>query len=88
MDGWPAYWERMIPMHYATHVVSPCLGMVGGLAEYVSCFGSGTVRDDIAAKSGNRFAVETCHIKGCWSKRLTLGCVISRHGFISSLVLS
>ena len=21
MDGWPAYWERMIPMHYATHVV-------------------------------------------------------------------
>ena len=24
MDGWPDYWERMIPMHYATHVVSPC----------------------------------------------------------------
>lgn len=63
MDGWPDYWERMIPMHYATHVVSPCLGLVGGLAEYVSCFGSGTVRDDIAEKSGNRFAVETCHIK-------------------------
>ena len=63
MDGWPEYWERMIPMHYATHVVSPCLGMVDGLAEYVSCFGSGTVRDDIAQKSGNRFAVETCHIK-------------------------
>jgi hypothetical protein len=53
----------MIPMHYATHVVSPCLGMVDGKAEYVSCFGSGTVRDDIAAKSGNSFAVETCHIK-------------------------
>lgn len=63
MDGWPAYWERMIPMHYATHVVSPCLGLVDGLAEYVSCFGSGTVRDDIAKKSGNQFAVETCHIK-------------------------
>ncbi len=63
MDGWPAYWEEMIPMHYATHVVSPCLGLVDGLAEYVSCFGSGTVREDIAAKSGNRFAVETCHIK-------------------------
>ncbi|MEE2706750.1 MAG: Gfo/Idh/MocA family oxidoreductase [Planctomycetota bacterium] len=63
MDGWPAYWEEMIPMHYATHVVSPCLGLVNGLAEYVSCFGSGTVRDDIAEKSGNRFAVETCHIK-------------------------
>lgn len=63
MDGWPAYWEEMIPMHYATHVVSPCLGLVNGLAEYVSCFGSGTVRDDIAQKSGNRFAVESCHIK-------------------------
>jgi hypothetical protein len=63
MDGWPAYWEEMIPMHYATHVVSPCLGLVDGRAEYVSCFGSGTVRDDIAEKSGNRFAVETCHIK-------------------------
>nr|WP_231604732.1 Gfo/Idh/MocA family oxidoreductase [Crateriforma conspicua] len=63
MDGWPSYWEKMIPMHYATHVVSPCLGLVDGLAEYVSCFGSGTVRDDIAQKSGNSFAVETCHIK-------------------------
>jgi predicted dehydrogenase len=63
MDGWPDYWERMIPMHYATHVVSPCLGMMDGKAEYVSCFGSGAVRDDIAEKSGNKFAVETCHIK-------------------------
>ncbi|MEZ6067390.1 MAG: Gfo/Idh/MocA family oxidoreductase [Planctomycetaceae bacterium] len=63
MDGWPSYWEKMIPMHYATHVVGPCLGLVNGVAEYVSCFGSGTVRDDIAKKSGNKFAVESCHIK-------------------------
>ena len=63
MDGWPDYWEKMVPMHYATHVVSPCLGLVDGRAEYVSCFGSGTVRDDIVRKSGNRFAVESCHIK-------------------------
>lgn len=63
MDGWPSYWEKMIPMHYATHVVSPCLGLTNALAEYVSCFGSGTVRDDIAEKSGNKFAVESCHIK-------------------------
>jgi predicted dehydrogenase len=63
MDGWPAYWERMIPMHYATHVVSPVLGLVNGCAEYVSCFGSGTVRPDIQKKSGNQFAVESCHIK-------------------------
>jgi len=63
MDGWPEYWERMIPMHYATHVVSPVLGLVNGLAEYVSCFGSGTIRDDLISKSGNSFAVESCHIR-------------------------
>ena len=63
MEGWPEYWERMIPMHYATHVVSPVLGLVNGRAEYVSCFGSGTIDPRIAAKSGNSFAVESCHIK-------------------------
>lgn len=63
MDGWPDYWQSMVPMHYATHVVSPCLGLVDGLAEYVSCFGSGTVRKDIAEKSGSPFAVQSCHIK-------------------------
>jgi len=63
MDGWPEYWERMIPMHYATHVVSPVLGLLNGRAEYVSCFGSGTIRSELAKKSGNPFAVESCHIK-------------------------
>ena len=63
MEGWPEYWERMIPMHYATHVVSPVLGLVKGCAEYVSCFGSGTINEKLARKSGNRFAVESCHIK-------------------------
>jgi len=63
MEGWPEYWERMIPMHYATHVVSPVLGLVNGRAEYVSCFGSGTINERIAQKSGNSFAVESCHIK-------------------------
>jgi predicted dehydrogenase len=63
MDGWPEYWQRMIPMHYATHVVSPVLGLMDSRAEYVSCFGSGRVRDEIREKSGNSFAVESCHIK-------------------------
>jgi predicted dehydrogenase len=63
MDGWPEYWQRMIPMHYATHVVSPVLGLMNSHAEYVSCFGSGRVRDDIREKSGNPFAVQSCHIK-------------------------
>jgi predicted dehydrogenase len=63
MAGWPEYWERMIPMHYATHVVSPVLGLVDGRAEYVSCFGSGTISEDLAKKSGNKYAVESCHMK-------------------------
>lgn len=63
MQGWPEYWERMIPMHYATHVVSPVLGLVDGRAEYVSCFGSGTIDERLAKKSGNARAVESCHIK-------------------------
>ncbi len=63
MEGWPEYWERMIPMHYATHVVSPVLGLVNGRAEYVSCIGSGTISDELAEKSGNSNAVQSCHIK-------------------------
>ena len=63
MEGWPDYWEQMIPMHYATHVVSPVLGLVQGRAEYVSCFGSGKIDDRLAAKSGSTFAVESCHLK-------------------------
>jgi predicted dehydrogenase len=63
MEGWPSYWEKMIPMHYATHVVSPILGLVDGRAEYVSCFGSGAIRDSLREQSGNPFAVESCHIK-------------------------
>ena len=50
-------------MHYATHVVSPLMAMVNGMAEYVSCFGSGTINDECARRSGSKFAVESCHIK-------------------------
>src|SRR5690625_5389382 len=32
-------------------------------AEYVSCFGSGRISDDLAEKSGCSFAVQTAHIK-------------------------
>jgi predicted dehydrogenase len=63
MEGWPDYWQYMKPMHYATHVVSPVLGLTNKEAEYVSCFGSGRISDELAAKSGCSFAVESCHIK-------------------------
>ncbi len=63
MAGWPGYWEGLPPMHYATHVVSPCLALGQKDAEYVSCFGSGRIADNLIAKYGSPFAVETAHIK-------------------------
>lgn len=63
MEGWPDYWKDMVPMHYATHVVSPILAMVDGMADYVSCFGSGTINEECARRSGSHYAVESCHIK-------------------------
>lgn len=63
MYGWPGYWEGLPPMHYATHVVSPCLAMGGSMAEYISCFGSGRIAEYLIPKYGSPFAVETAHIK-------------------------
>jgi predicted dehydrogenase len=63
MAGWPGYWEGLPPMHYATHAVSPCLALVRGEAEYVSCFGSGRIEDRLVAKYGSPFAVESALFK-------------------------
>lgn len=63
MDGWPNYWPGLPPMHYATHCVGPCLALTRGQAEYVSCFGSGTIREELIPKYNSPFAVETTHIK-------------------------
>ena len=63
MDGWPDYWPGLPPMWYATHCVGPVLGLAGQPAEYVSCFGSGTIRPELAKIHNSPFAVETAHIK-------------------------
>jgi len=63
MDGWPNYWPGLPPMHYATHCVGPCLGLMRSEAEYVSCFGSGTIRKELIKKYNSPFAIETCHVK-------------------------
>ena len=47
----------------ATHVVSPCLDIVGGRAEHVTCLGSGRCSEELAAKSGCKYAVQSCQIK-------------------------
>lgn len=63
MDGWPNYWPGLPPMHYATHCVGPVLALTQGEAEYVSCFGSGTIREELIKEYNSPYAVETTHIK-------------------------
>jgi predicted dehydrogenase len=63
MAGWPGYWEGLPPMHYATHAVSPCLALVNGEAEHVSCYGSGSIAANLVAKYGSPFAVESALFK-------------------------
>lgn len=63
MDGWPNYWPGLPPMHYATHCVGPCLALTRADAEYVSCFGSGTIRKELIGQYNSPFAVETAHVK-------------------------
>ncbi len=63
MDGWPNYWPGLPPMWYATHCAGPVCALAGATAEYVSCFGSGTIRKQLIDKYGSPFAVETTHIK-------------------------
>ena len=63
MDGWPNYWPGLPPMWYATQCVGPVSGLAGAPAEYVSCFGSGTIRKELQQHYGSPFAVETAHIK-------------------------
>ncbi|MDB5002054.1 MAG: oxidoreductase [Mucilaginibacter sp.] len=63
MAGWPGYWEGLPPMHYATHCVGPVLALAKADAEYVSCFGSGRIDEDLISKYGSPFAIESCHIK-------------------------
>ncbi len=68
MDGWPDYWPGLPPMWYATHCVSPCLAILSepgkpALAEYVTCYGSGRIREDLVKRYNSPFAVESATFK-------------------------
>jgi predicted dehydrogenase len=63
MDGWPSYWPGLPPMWYATHCVGPVCALTHATAEYVSCFGSGTIRKELVKYYNSKFAVESTHIK-------------------------
>jgi predicted dehydrogenase len=68
MDGWPDYWPGLPPMWYATHCVSPCLGILSqpgkpAMAESVVCHGSGSIRESLIPKYNSPFAVESATFK-------------------------
>jgi len=62
MDGGPDYGPGLPPMWYASHCVAPMLALNRDTAESVSCFGSGTIREELIPKYGSPFAVESAHI--------------------------
>ena len=59
MDGWPAYWAGLPPMHYATHALGPLLHLTGARATSVTCLGSGQMRADLHTQYGNPYPIET-----------------------------
>ncbi|HWE03656.1 MAG TPA: Gfo/Idh/MocA family oxidoreductase [Tepidisphaeraceae bacterium] len=68
MEGWPSYWPGLPPMWYATHCVSPCLGILSkdgkpAHAEHVVCHGSGRIREDLIKHYDSSFAVESATFK-------------------------
>lgn len=63
MNGWPNYWPGLPPMYYATHCVGPVLALTRAEAEYVSCFGSGTIDPALHVHYNSPFAIESTHIK-------------------------
>ncbi len=78
MAGWPGYWEGLPPMHYATHCVSPCLAIVKGEADSVSCLGSGRIAENLIGKYGSPFSFETAH---CKIRNQDLGFEVTRYLF-------
>ncbi len=78
MAGWPGYWEGLPPMHYATHCVSPCLAIVKGEADFVSCLGSGRIAENLIGKYGSPFSFETAH---CKIRNQDLGFEVTRYLF-------
>jgi predicted dehydrogenase len=59
MEGWPAYWQGLPPMHYATHAVAPLLSLTQARATKVHCFGSGLLREQFRGNYDNPYPVET-----------------------------
>lgn len=63
LDGFPPYWMGYAPMHYATHIVAPLLGLANARAEAVTCLGSGRLQPSHRSGSGNPFPLESALLR-------------------------
>ena len=63
MDGWPNYWPGSSTNALCYALCWAGFGLTRDEAEYVSCFGSGTIREELIGEYNSPFAVETTHIK-------------------------
>lgn len=59
VEGYPAYWKTVPPMHYATHAVAPLLALTGTRATKVSCLGSGRLSPRLEPTEFSPFRLET-----------------------------
>ncbi len=59
VEGRPAYWQSVPPMHYATHAVAPLLALTGTRATRVHCLGSGLLSPRLHQPGANPFRLET-----------------------------
>ena len=59
VEGRPAYWQSVPPMHYATHAVAPLLALTGTRAMHVHCLGSGMLSGHLKQPGANPFRLET-----------------------------
>lgn len=59
VEGRPAYWQSVPPMHYATHAVAPLLALTGTRATHVHCLGSGLLSPHLQQPGANPFRLES-----------------------------
>ncbi len=72
MENWPPYWAGLPPMWYATHAVAPCLAFAQTRATRARCLGTGWMRDELKARYGNPFPIETALFELAHDEPLTM----------------
>lgn len=62
MENWPDYWMGLPPMWYGTHAMGPMIAISGSRVKSVTCYGSGTMSEELQKRYGNPYPVESAHL--------------------------